>query len=135
MPPQMPTLKDWAIFRVVQFAALCVLWAVLFFVLTVFGFKFLNALILGAILAVVGSFFLRPLLPLPSPADRVRAATATEKAQHQQTDSFREVVETVVFVVAVLVLMLKTFVAEAFVIPTGWMAETLYGYQKLVVCP
>jgi signal peptidase I len=49
-------------------------------------------------------------------------------------DSFREVVETVVFVV-VLVLLLKSFVAEAFVIPTGSMAETLYGYQKMVKCP
>src|SRR5207249_4703462 len=28
-----------------------------------------------------------------------------------------------------------SFVAEAFVIPTGSMAETLYGYQKLVICP
>ena len=36
-------------------------------------------------------------------------------------DAFREVVETVVFVI-VLVLLLKTFVAEAFVIPTGSMA-------------
>jgi signal peptidase I len=51
-----------------------------------------------------------------------------------QTDSFREIVETVVFVV-VLVLMLKSFAAEAFVIPTGSMAETLYGYQKEVTCP
>jgi signal peptidase I len=49
-------------------------------------------------------------------------------------DAFREVVETVVFVV-VLVLLLKTFVAEAFVIPTGSMAETLLGYQKWVTCP
>lgn len=46
----------------------------------------------------------------------------------------REVVETVVFVV-ILVLLLKAFAAEAFVIPTGSMAETLYGYQKLVTCP
>jgi signal peptidase I len=52
----------------------------------------------------------------------------------QQTDSLREIVETVVFVV-VLVLMLKSFAAEAFVIPTGSMAETLYGYQKEVTCP
>jgi signal peptidase I len=44
------------------------------------------------------------------------------------------VVETVVFVI-VLVLMLKSYVAEAFVIPTGSMAETLYGYQKNVTCP
>src|SRR5581483_6396056 len=46
----------------------------------------------------------------------------------------REVIETVVFVV-VLVLLLKSFVAEAFVIPTGSMATTLYGYQKVVTCP
>src|SRR5262249_47860866 len=51
-----------------------------------------------------------------------------------QTDSIREVVETVVFVV-VLVLLLKSFAAEAFVIPTGSMAETLWGYQKVVKCP
>lgn len=49
-------------------------------------------------------------------------------------DSSREVVETVVFVI-VLVLLLKSFVAEAFVIPTGSMAETLWGYQKVVDCP
>src|SRR5205807_5270003 len=48
-------------------------------------------------------------------------------------DSPREIVETIVFVV-VLVLLLKTFLAEAFVIPTGSMAETLYGYQKNVTC-
>ncbi|MFL5245925.1 MAG: S26 family signal peptidase [Gemmataceae bacterium] len=52
----------------------------------------------------------------------------------QYTDGLREVVETVVFVV-VLVLMLKSFAAEAFVIPTGSMAETLFGYQANVTCP
>src|SRR5438094_179927 len=61
-------------------------------------------------------------------ADRVAAAPA------QPADSFREVVETVVFVV-VLVLLLKSFAAEAFVIPTGSMAQTLWGYQKVVKCP
>jgi signal peptidase I len=49
-------------------------------------------------------------------------------------DNLREVVETIVFVV-VLVLILKSFAAEAFVIPTGSMAETLYGYQRNVSCP
>jgi signal peptidase I len=39
-----------------------------------------------------------------------------------------------VFVV-VLVLLLKAFVAEAFVIPTGSMATTLLGYHKQVTCP
>jgi len=56
-----------------------------------------------------------------------------EKKKHPR-DPAREVVETVVFVV-VLVLLLKLFVTEAFVIPTGSMAETLYGYQKIIVCP
>jgi signal peptidase I len=50
------------------------------------------------------------------------------------TDTIREVLETVAFVV-VLVLLLKTFVAEAFVIPTGSMATTLLGYNKYVTCP
>jgi signal peptidase I len=49
-------------------------------------------------------------------------------------DSTREIVETIVFVV-VLVLLLKSFVAEAFVIPTGSMAETLLGHQKFITCP
>jgi signal peptidase I len=48
-------------------------------------------------------------------------------------DPAREVIETIVFVV-VLVLLLKLFVTEAFVIPTGSMAETLYGYQKIIIC-
>ena len=48
-------------------------------------------------------------------------------------DGFREVVETIVFVV-VLVLLLKTFLAEAFVIPTGSMATTLLGYHREVTC-
>src|SRR5207248_8209657 len=75
--------------------------------------------------------------------DGAAAAAATvrpARKQKEQTvpaeskDGLREIVETVVFVV-VLVLLLKAFVAEAFVIPTGSMAETLYGYQKLVTCP
>src|SRR5262245_14015591 len=66
------------------------------------------------------------------------ARSAKPAAQKKEApavrDAFREVVETVVFVI-VLVLLLKTFVAEAFVIPTGSMAETLLGYQKWVKCP
>jgi hypothetical protein len=52
----------------------------------------------------------------------------------EQKDAFREIVETVVFVV-VLVLLLKAFMAEAFVIPTGSMATTLLGYHRNIVCP
>src|SRR6266511_1827394 len=57
-----------------------------------------------------------------------------KKKKHVHPDRTRESIETIVFVV-VLVLLLKLFVTEAFVIPTGSMAETLYGYQKLVTCP
>jgi len=59
------------------------------------------------------------------------AATKTKPAGPK--DSLREIVETIVFVIA-LVLMLKLFVVEAFVIPTGSMAETLFGYQKNITC-
>jgi signal peptidase I len=48
-------------------------------------------------------------------------------------DSIRESAETLVFVV-VLVLIMKLFVVDAYVIPTGSMGETLYGYRKPVTC-
>lgn len=57
-----------------------------------------------------------------------------EKKKHSHGDPTREVFETIVFVV-VLVLLLKLFVAEAFVIPTGSMASTLWGDQVKVTCP
>ncbi|HTU17200.1 MAG TPA: S26 family signal peptidase [Gemmataceae bacterium] len=63
-----------------------------------------------------------------------QAATRSRPQPSQRSDSAREIVETIVFVV-VLVLLLKSFAAEAFVIPTGSMAETLLGYQKQVTCP
>jgi hypothetical protein len=55
------------------------------------------------------------------------------KKELETKDTFRELIETIVFVV-VLVLMLKTFLAEAFVIPTGSMADTLLGYHHKVTC-
>ncbi|OWK43854.1 S26 family signal peptidase [Fimbriiglobus ruber] len=69
-------------------------------------------------------------LTKPKPA---AAPAAAAKPAAAPRDSVREVFETIVFVVA-LVLMLKLFVVEAFVIPTGSMAETLYGYHKNVTC-
>jgi signal peptidase I len=64
--------------------------------------------------------------PKPSPA---KPSTMLEPPK----DVLREIKETIVFVV-VLVLLLKLFVAEAFVIPTGSMAETLWGDQVNIVC-
>lgn len=107
---------------------LIVLWAVAFVVFTLAGLKTRDAIGFGALVALVGSFFLRSLLPHPE-----KAHAATTAVPHH-ADSPREIIETVVFVV-VLVLLLKSFVAEAFVIPTGSMAETLWGYQKVVTCP
>jgi signal peptidase I len=68
----------------------------------------------------------------PRPAAAPKKAAPAKPAEDK--DSFREVIETIVFVV-VLVLLLKTFLAEAFVIPTGSMATTLLGYHREVTCP
>ena len=70
--------------------------------------------------------------PAPQPEASAKVKDKDKKPAEPR-DVFREIAETIVFVV-VLVLMLKTFVAEAFVIPTGSMAETLYGYHKMVTC-
>lgn len=48
--------------------------------------------------------------------------------------SWRETIESVAMAV-VLALLFKSFVAEAFVIPTGSMAPTLQGRHKDVTCP
>src|SRR5207247_2346546 len=86
------------------------------------------------LLGVLGLMFRSSQAPAAEPqVDLARKGDRTAQTA-QQTDSFREIVETVVFVV-VLVLMLKSFAAEAFVIPTGSMAETLLGYQVDVKCP
>src|SRR5262249_9652105 len=79
-------------------------------------------------------------MPQVSPTSVIGAPVTGTKPIDRSTeyppvkDAFREVVETIVFVI-VLVLLLKTFVAEAFVIPTGSMAETLLGHQRWVTCP
>lgn len=57
----------------------------------------------------------------------------TDRGSSKKTD-FREIVETVVFVL-ILVNLLRMFGAEAFVIPTGSMATTLLGAHKVKTCP
>jgi len=72
--------------------------------------------------------------PLPGGGNVPPVSRIERKAPPPEVkDGFREIVVTIVFVV-VLVLLLKTFQAEAFVIPTGSMATTLLGYHKDVVC-
>src|SRR4051812_25866805 len=77
--------------------------------------------------------------PAPSPLSKIgstafRLIVGRDKKLPAHGDPAREIFETVVFVV-VLVLMLKLFVAEAFVIPTGSMASTLWGDQITAKCP
>ena len=89
----------------------------------------------GLIAGIIVNRFIVHTLGFGAVKRAVDVRTATKPADEAaQPDGVREIVETVVFVV-VLVLMLKSFAAEAFVIPTGSMAETLLGYQKMTVCP
>jgi signal peptidase I len=56
---------------------------------------------------------------------------ATKKKQ--QGDGMRETVESIA-IAFVLAFLFKTFQAEAYVIPTGSMAPTLYGRHKEITC-
>ncbi len=60
------------------------------------------------------------------------SAKPSEKAKPKET--WRDTVEQLV-VAFILAVLIKGFVAEAFVIPTGSMAPTLYGQHKEVTCP
>ena len=110
--------------------ALAGVWVATFLVLYLLRFDYRNNLGFSTVAALLASFFVRSFLPRLEKHEPAHPSTHAPVA----ADSTREVVETVVFVV-VLVLLLRSFAAEAFVIPTGSMAETLYGYQKEVRCP
>lgn len=58
---------------------------------------------------------------------------SSKSSRKNRQDGFRETVESVV-IAFVLAFLFRTFEAEAFVIPTGSMAETLYGRHKDVSC-
>lgn len=95
------------------------------------GSPFWQSSIMLWLFGVPGLLFRPTDFPVESEA-QAAARRRPQAAPHN--DSAREIVETIVFVV-VLVLLLKSFAAEAFVIPTGSMAQTLLGYQKEVICP
>ncbi|MHB1423049.1 MAG: S26 family signal peptidase [Gemmataceae bacterium] len=92
-----------------------------------------HSAILLWLFGLLGLLFRPTHLP-PEAEARAEGRSRPRPIPAQQGDSMREIVETIVFVV-VLVLLLKSFAAEAFVIPTGSMAQTLLGYQKEVKCP
>lgn len=62
------------------------------------------------------------------------AKVGASDASVTQSYAFRETVESIV-VAILLAFLFRTFVGEAFVIPTGSMAPTLQGNHKDVVCP
>jgi signal peptidase I len=132
-PSSGPTFVELLQYYAMSLGLLAAIWVVGFIALTLYGLRFREALGFATVIALVGSFFTRSFLP--KLAEKTRRGTSPQHQQHHQSiDSAREIIETVVFVV-VLVLLLKSFTAEAFVIPTGSMAETLMGYQKNVECP
>jgi signal peptidase I len=75
-----------------------------------------------------------PIPPVP-PAAASSAASPTKpsaRAPHRD-DGFRDTAESIV-IAFVLAFLFRAFEAEAFVIPTGSMAPTLYGAHKDLVC-
>src|SRR5207247_1390423 len=62
------------------------------------------------------------------------AEKAAAKPPRPQIDSMRETIESIA-VAFILAFLFRTFVAEAFVIPTGSMATTLMGRHKDMECP
>ena len=63
----------------------------------------------------------------------VSAKGAASEPKPKNPDNWRETIESIV-VAFVLAFLFRTFEAEAFVIPTGSMAPTLYGQQRDVSC-
>ena len=66
------------------------------------------------------------------PKSKISSRESAAKST-QQTDFFRETVESVL-IAFMLAFLFRTFVAEAFVIPTGSMATTLMGRHRDLEC-
>jgi signal peptidase I len=68
-----------------------------------------------------------------SPASCKPEKGPSKEEKQKPPDNWRETVESIV-VAFVLAFLFRTFEAEAFVIPTGSMAPTLYGQHRDVIC-
>lgn len=78
---------------------------------------------------------LSPSACAPSESRQMDSTASTTAEPHRAGRfSFRHSVECVV-VLLVVVLMIRTFVAEAYIVPTGSMAPTLIGHHKVGRCP
>ncbi|MBI1918302.1 MAG: hypothetical protein HYS12_26725 [Planctomycetes bacterium] len=133
-PPLHIPWSSWLLNLGAQFAFGLLLAVFLLVVLWASGFSLASAGGTSIIVAILVTAFVRHYIHWPLPKEAFAREAHLPPNVRPSDSSGREVVETVVFVV-VLVLLLKSFAAEAFVIPTGSMAETLYGYNKGVKCP
>jgi signal peptidase I len=70
----------------------------------------------------------------PTADGAIEAAGKAAALRSGNNDTARETLESIV-VAFVLAFLFRTFIAEAFVIPTGSMAPTLFGRHKDIVCP
>jgi signal peptidase I len=126
--PPAPTTLEWLKIEAAHVGLLLALGVLAFGGVYFLGYDTRVAVIAGVAVVLLGRGLTSHILP----DHPVRGSSSSAEAP--PTDSVREIIEMIVFVV-VLVLLLKSFVAEAFVIPTGSMATTLWGYQKVVDCP
>ena len=76
---------------------------------------------------------LSPTVPEGSKPSEPTPSKSRKPHHGPPQDAARETLESIAFAF-VLALLFRTFVAEAFVIPTGSMAPTLFGRNKDVVC-
>ncbi|MFO0960292.1 MAG: S26 family signal peptidase [Isosphaeraceae bacterium] len=74
-----------------------------------------------------------PTTARKSPATRPSPPSSGDAGGARKTEGHRETVESFV-VAAILAVLIRAFLAEAFVIPTGSMAPTLMGRHKDVEC-
>lgn len=72
--------------------------------------------------------------PVDSNVAAVKSAETPSASKPAKKDGTRETIESIV-VAFILAFLFRTFEAEAFVIPTGSMAPTLFGRHKECHCP
>ncbi len=81
----------------------------------------------------MGYFFKKQPTMNISRAKKTPETAVSGKAKPKRQEGMRETIEAVA-IAFILAFVFKTFEAEAFVIPTGSMAPTLYGRHKEVTC-
>jgi len=75
-----------------------------------------------------------PELPQPEGVTEPKAEDEKDKKKEKESSWVRENIEAII-VAIVLALIIREFAMEAFVIPTGSMAPTLFGEHTEIVCP